>query len=261
MPDEAHMARVAAAIRKKGLHLDILRFYRDRLHGLGDRIVLLDLGAGSGEVSTDLAEDVNISRIVAYDQNDEMMRKLVPSEKITKETSGTHVALPFETGDFDAVVCRNALHHFERPRKAIAEMARVLRPGGLLLLSDVVLPEHSARALNPLCRVREDNFFGFVTYHELLSFVEDSGLQPILMRPYWAAVYDEFAQYLGGVDSGFDEASQPADDSTARILKRKITRAWDLLDDRTRQEMRITGSGETLLFEYPMLDLAARRPG
>jgi SAM-dependent methyltransferase len=44
-------------------------------------------------------------------------------------------ALPFAADSFDAVVCKGALDHFDRPERAIAEMARVTRPAGHVVLA------------------------------------------------------------------------------------------------------------------------------
>jgi SAM-dependent methyltransferase len=44
-------------------------------------------------------------------------------------------ALPFAGDSFDAVVCKGALDHFDRPERAIAEMARVTRPDGRVVLA------------------------------------------------------------------------------------------------------------------------------
>jgi SAM-dependent methyltransferase len=44
-------------------------------------------------------------------------------------------ALPFADGSFDAVVCKGALDHFDRPERAIAEMARVTSPTGRVVLA------------------------------------------------------------------------------------------------------------------------------
>ena len=44
-------------------------------------------------------------------------------------------ALPFADDSFDAAFCKGALDHFDRPERAIAEMARVVRPGGRVVLA------------------------------------------------------------------------------------------------------------------------------
>jgi DNA-binding transcriptional ArsR family regulator/protein-L-isoaspartate O-methyltransferase len=53
-------------------------------------------------------------------------------------------ALPFEDGHFDLVVLMHALTYASRPAVAVAEAARVLRPGGRLLLSSLARHEHRA---------------------------------------------------------------------------------------------------------------------
>ena len=45
-------------------------------------------------------------------------------------------ALPFSDGEFTAIVCTTAFHHFPKPLDAIAEMSRVLAPGGRVVIAD-----------------------------------------------------------------------------------------------------------------------------
>ena len=49
-------------------------------------------------------------------------------------------SLPFETATFDVVATRFSAHHWHAFAEGIAEMARVLKPGGLALMSDMVSP-------------------------------------------------------------------------------------------------------------------------
>jgi SAM-dependent methyltransferase len=58
---------------------------------------------------------------------------------------GDASALPWPNGAFDLVTSLEALEFFPRPRRALAEMARVLRPGGTLVISKY--PDVWARAL------------------------------------------------------------------------------------------------------------------
>ena len=55
-------------------------------------------------------------------------------------------ALPFAASSYDAVICECALSTFDHPKQALAEMLRVLRPGGVLGMTDVVLRRDLATA-------------------------------------------------------------------------------------------------------------------
>src|SRR5207302_2918195 len=54
--------------------------------------------------------------------------------------------LPFGEQTFDIVVSRFALHHCEDPRRVLTEMARVCRIHGVVVIEDLVVSEHPARA-------------------------------------------------------------------------------------------------------------------
>jgi ubiquinone/menaquinone biosynthesis C-methylase UbiE len=258
MSKETHHEQFMGELALTHIHAEVLRFYRDYLRDLGDKLHVLDLGAGSGKVSSSLAEDQNIARIVAYDRTEAAMRALVSHPKIEKVVDGTHTELPFSDKAFHAVICRYTFHHLEQPSRAIQEMARVTRPSGLLLLSDPILPEHSAHVLNAIYRFREDNFQGYATYYELIHFLEENAFLPLMVRPY-RLTYDSFEKYLSGVDSGFDKHNDAlATTEAIELLKRRISRSWKLIDDKTRAEMGVSGT-DSIKFQYYMVDVAARR--
>jgi ubiquinone/menaquinone biosynthesis C-methylase UbiE len=54
--------------------------------------------------------------------------------------------LPFADASFDLFFCRAAVHHFEGPAQQVSEMVRVCRPGGRVVLLDMVAPSASVRA-------------------------------------------------------------------------------------------------------------------
>jgi len=58
---------------------------------------------------------------------------------------GHAAALPFVDASFDLVFCRTALHHFPHPEQCVAEMARVCRPGGRVVVSDMIAPSAQVR--------------------------------------------------------------------------------------------------------------------
>jgi ubiquinone/menaquinone biosynthesis C-methylase UbiE len=57
--------------------------------------------------------------------------------------------LPFADGDFDLVICVEALEHAGNPPGAVAELCRVTRPGGLVVLVDKNLERAGALAIEP----------------------------------------------------------------------------------------------------------------
>ena len=64
-------------------------------------------------------------------------------------------ALPFASDSFDAVFCKGSLDHFDRPRAAIAEMARVAKPEGRVVLAIANFESAACRAAQCVDDVRE----------------------------------------------------------------------------------------------------------
>ena len=54
--------------------------------------------------------------------------------------------LPFDRGVFDVVSCRAAVHHVARPERVLAEAARLLAPGGRVVVADMLTSEDAAKA-------------------------------------------------------------------------------------------------------------------
>jgi SAM-dependent methyltransferase len=99
--------------------------------GLDQRSVVVDLAAGTGKLTRLLTEHAR--RIIAVEPLGEMrtlLHELVPGAEAVE---GTAEALPLDGGSVDAVFVGEAFHWFDGER-ALAEIARVLRPGGGLAL-------------------------------------------------------------------------------------------------------------------------------
>ena len=65
-------------------------------------------------------------------------------------------ALPFAARSFDAVICKGAIDHFDRPSEAVAEMARVTATDGRVVLAIANFESLACRASRVLDRARED---------------------------------------------------------------------------------------------------------
>jgi ubiquinone/menaquinone biosynthesis C-methylase UbiE len=105
----------------------------------------LDLGCGAGHVAYALARG-GAPRVVAYDPSADML-SVVADEACRRghdaiETKvGAAEQLPFEGNSFDLVVTRYSAHHWADVPRALAECARIIAPGGKLIVIDVVAPE------------------------------------------------------------------------------------------------------------------------
>jgi ubiquinone/menaquinone biosynthesis C-methylase UbiE len=88
-------------------------------------------------------------------------------------------ALPFADASFDRVTCRIAPHHFPDVARAVREVVRVLKPGGLFLLIDSVAPEDpELDAFDNIVEKRRDPSHGRShTLNEWRGFFADAGLE------------------------------------------------------------------------------------
>jgi SAM-dependent methyltransferase len=73
----------------------------------------------------------------------EQVNRLAAERKLTNilTQQGDVEHLPFEPATFDVVVSRYSAHHWPNPLEALREFARVLKPGGQFILSDIVAPD------------------------------------------------------------------------------------------------------------------------
>jgi demethylmenaquinone methyltransferase/2-methoxy-6-polyprenyl-1,4-benzoquinol methylase len=94
---------------------------------------LLDAGGGTGRVASHLRPLVG--RLVISDLSAQMLAQA--RDKDIACPVQTHVErLPFPDGRFDRVLAVDALHHFADQRLAVAELVRVLKPGGRLVIEE-----------------------------------------------------------------------------------------------------------------------------
>lgn len=93
---------------------------------------------------------------------------------------GDAEALPFEPRSFDAVLCSNSFHHYPHPKRFFAEVARVLRPGGRLVLRDYTSNDVAVWLMNnielPLARLLGHGDVRILKLSELRALAEGSGL-------------------------------------------------------------------------------------
>jgi ArsR family transcriptional regulator len=106
---------------------------------LDDEWILGDLGCGTGRVAEALAPFVG--RVVAVDDSEAMLEaaraRLVERDNVDLR-HGRLEELPIEDASLDAATLVLVLHHVSDPARVLTEVSRVLRPGGRLLLVDML---------------------------------------------------------------------------------------------------------------------------
>jgi SAM-dependent methyltransferase len=205
---------------------------------------ILEVGTGLGSCAIPLALHHAVRAVVT----DVAERALVLNRRVAADLSADAsveyyaadaLHLPFADAVFDAVMTHAALHHLEQPGDAVREMARCLRPGGLLVLGyepnrTVLAPlrwvagrlrlseRYSRRFVPGRYSVADDEARGF-SPGELTAWLEQSGLRLEWMTPVWlvgAVLYH--VQALVHAVSGRWIAIPARLQRSARALDRKL---------------------------------------
>ena len=123
---------------------------------------VLELACGSGQLSVKLADSVN--NWIATDFSEKMIehaKKRTVSDKLSFYIADA-TNLSYGDSEFDCVVISNALHIMPEPEKAMSEICRVIKPGGILYAPTFLWVEGKASKT----RRKMMSLTGFKTYRE-----------------------------------------------------------------------------------------------
>ena len=95
---------------------------------------LIEVGAGFGRLAGEYRGYGEVTLLDASDVHVAAALETLGRDPRYTVILGDALALPFPDGVFDAAVCVRVLHHFSDPGPVVAELGRVIRPGGLLVL-------------------------------------------------------------------------------------------------------------------------------
>ena len=157
----------------------------------------LDVGSGTGALAFALAPFVR--EVVGVDVVPELLaeaRRRARDFPNVTFVEGEATALPFGLGPFDLVGCLRTLHHVARPELAVAELTRVTRPGGRVLVADQIAPADplSALELNRFERARDASHARALADIDLRHLFEANGL--VLQRQELETESRELESYL-----------------------------------------------------------------
>lgn len=148
----------------------------------------LDVGAGTGWISIGVAECIPGAEIYAVDLSDNMLA--VAGENAMKRGVADRITflksdakrLPLPTGSFDVVFSHNMMHHVPEPNAMLAEMKRVLKPGGGFFLRDL-------KRLTDFWRAVHVRLFG-MKYNELMKKEYSDSIRAALSSDEWKETFD-----------------------------------------------------------------------
>lgn len=107
-------------------------------------LVLADVGCGTGSLTFELARFAG--KVIGVDLSQEMLRRARELSKEKKLTNvdlrlGDALKLPIPTHSVHAAFCVMVLHFLTVPQRALAELCRIVRPGGSIVVVDLVQHE------------------------------------------------------------------------------------------------------------------------
>lgn len=143
---------------------------------------ILEVGSGSGAMAAEVLRAHPEANVTATDVDARMVaearRALAPFGDRASVLQADAAALPFPDGRFDAVISFLMLHHVGPWEDALAELVRVLRPGGRLLAYDL-LDNRFERALH---RVTNSPGVRLMRLAELSAVLRDLPLEDVTIN-------------------------------------------------------------------------------
>jgi ubiquinone/menaquinone biosynthesis C-methylase UbiE len=146
------------------------------LEPLDPDMIVLDVACGAAHAAEQAAPRVR--QVVGVDLTPALLEVGADRLRVAGITNvllqeGNAAELPFLDASFDLVMCRGSLHHFADPSGAVAEMARVCRPGGRVVVADMVAPNAAVRdAFDGLHRSLDPSHAGVLLEAEMAGLLE-----------------------------------------------------------------------------------------
>lgn len=139
---------------------------------LGPSPVVVDVGCGPGRFLRELGRRFPAARLVGIDPAPRYLDML---PETVEGRRGALPRLPARDGEFDAALAIESLEHSLLPERAIAELCRIVRPGGRLLIID----KHRARQALSICERWEEWFLPETVAGWLKRHCRDVRVRPI----------------------------------------------------------------------------------
>jgi SAM-dependent methyltransferase len=181
----------------------------------------IDVCCGPGTYTRPLA--ARVRRAIGVDLTPAMVEKARAESARAGATNVEFVcadvnALPFENGAVDVISCGYAVHHMADPARSIAEMVRVVRPGGRVAIMDcIVAPGADGAALDAVEIARDSSHTSTQTREQFRMLFGEAGLRLIFeeVKDRWHD-FDGWMRNAGSVpgDARYEEVLHMLENAT-----------------------------------------------
>ncbi len=162
--------------------------------------LFLDIGCGTGAAVREAAASAR--RAVGFDLSAGMVaeaRTLADGlQNVEFVVGDASDRLPFADGEFTAVFCSTAFHHFPQQRRTIAEMARLLAPGGRLVIADANADLLIVQLLDRALKTFQPSHVGFMRPSRLVDELAGAGFSSARVTTIWMGGYAIVPAVRGG---------------------------------------------------------------
>lgn len=173
--------KASERFKRECLNFSLESFTKFIISKSNDGMIALDLCCGHGYVALEIAKLFNL--VIAVDINKHSVESI--SDRIENLNEKLNLIpfaadghnLSFKDNSFDAVILRLALIDVKEPCKVLSEAHRVLKVGGLLFLSEVILPQEMVPIWSELAQLRYGYRKNFYWRSQLLSAIRDAGFK------------------------------------------------------------------------------------
>jgi len=160
---------------------------------------ILDLGTGTAQIPIELCRQHPTIQVVAVDLAEHMLK--VAADNVRRAGLDQRIQLkridakelPWTEHSFTAVISNSIVHHIPRPELVLAEMVRVLNPGGALFIRDLLRPEDDAAVRNLVQtyagdanahqqKMFDDSLRAALTLAEVRAMVQDLEFDPATVQ-------------------------------------------------------------------------------
>jgi ubiquinone/menaquinone biosynthesis C-methylase UbiE len=211
--------------------------------GVSSADIVLDVACGPGLVACEFAPYAkHVTGIDITPPMIEQAKERQQDKGLTNLTwqVGNVLPLPFPDSQLSMVLTCYTFHHFLNPKAVLSEMVRVCRPGGKVMIADVVQSPEKANAFDQLEELRDPSHVRAPTFFEMASIIAASGLANAKTAQYKDKVEGELEQQL--------QASFPNPGDEEKI--REMFKA-DLEFDRMGIDIHLQGN--EIYFAVPIL--------